>query len=136
MKINHLGIAVKSLEQSVPLFEKFFGVKAGEIEYVSKQMVNVRKISLENCDIELLEGTDQNSPITKYIEKKGEGIHHCSFEVTDIAKTLSKLKEEGVKLIDDTPRTGADDMLIAFLHPRSTAGVLMELTQLKKKETI
>ena len=134
MKINHLGIAVKSLEQSVPLFEKIFGVKAGELEYVSEQMVNVRKISIENCDIELLEGTDQNSPITKYIEKKGEGIHHCSFEVNDIKNALNKLKEEGVKLIDDTPRMGADDMLIAFLHPKSTAGVLMELAQLKGKE--
>jgi methylmalonyl-CoA/ethylmalonyl-CoA epimerase len=134
MKINHLGIAVKSLEQSVPVFEKIFGVKAGEIEYVSGQMVNVRKISLENCDVELLEGTDPDSPITKFIEKKGEGIHHCSFEVTDIANALNELKEEGVKLIDDTPRTGADDMLIAFIHPKSTAGVLMELTQIKGKD--
>jgi len=130
MKINHLGIAVKSLEQSVPVFENIFGVRAGELEHVSEQMVNVRKISLENCDVELLEGTDQNSPITKYIEKKGEGIHHCSFEVADIENALNKLKEEGVNLIDDTPRTGADDMLIAFLHPKSTAGVLIELTQL------
>ncbi len=132
MKINHLGIAVKSLEQSVPLFEKIFGVKADELEYVPEQMVNVRKISLENCDVELLEGTAPDSPITKFIEKKGEGIHHCSFKVADIENALSKLKEEGVKLIDDTPRTGADDMLIAFLHPKSTAGVLMEFTQLKK----
>jgi len=133
MKINHLGIAVKSLEQSVPVFEKIFGVKAGELEYVSEQKVNVRKISLENCDVELLEGTDLDSPITKFIEKKGEGIHHCSFEVTDIAKALNELKEEGVKLIDDTPRTGADDMLIAFLHSKATAGVLMELAQTKGK---
>ncbi len=134
MKINHLGIAVKSLEQSVPVFEKIFGVKAGELEYVSGQKVNVRKISLENCDVELLEGTDPDSPITKFIEKKGEGIHHCSFEVTDIMKALSKLKEEDIKLIDDIPRTGADDMLIAFLHPKSTAGVLMELAQIKGKD--
>jgi methylmalonyl-CoA/ethylmalonyl-CoA epimerase len=134
MKINHLGIAVKSLERSVPVFEKIFGVKAGELEYVSGQKVNVRKISLENCDVELLEGTEPDSPITKFIEKKGEGIHHCSFEVADIANALNELKEEGVKLIDDTPRTGADDMLIAFLHPKSTSGVLMELTQIKGKE--
>ena len=134
MNINHLGIAVKSLEQSVPIFEKIFRAKAGELEYVSEQMVNVRKISLDNCDIELLEGTAPDSPITKFIEKKGEGIHHCSFEITDIENALKRLKEEGVKLIDDTPRTGADDMLIAFLHPKSTAGVLMELTQIKKED--
>ena len=132
MKINHLGIAVRSLEKSVPIFEKIFGVKAGKEEYVSEQRVNIRKLSIENCDIELLEGTCPDSPITKFIEKKGEGIHHCSFEVSDIENTLSKLKEEGINLINETPRTGADDMLIAFLHPKSTAGVLMELTQLKR----
>ena len=136
MKINHLGIAVKSLEESVPVFEKVFGVKAGETEYVSEQKVNVRKLSIDNCDIELLEGTRPDSPITKFIEKKGEGIHHCSFEVSDIKNTLNKLKEEGINLIDEIPRTGADDMLIAFLHPKSTAGVLMELTQFKGEETI
>jgi len=136
MKINHLGIAIRSLEKSVPIFEKIFGVKAGEIEYVSDQRVNVRKIYIENCDIELLEGTSPDSPITKFIEKKGEGIHHCSFEISDIKNTLSKLKEEGINLINEIPRTGADDMLIAFLHPKSTAGVLMELTQFKGEETI
>ncbi|MBL7128380.1 MAG: methylmalonyl-CoA epimerase [Ignavibacteria bacterium] len=136
MKINHLGIAVKSLEESVPVFEKVFGVKAGETEYVSEQKVNVRKLSIDNCDIELLEGTRPDSPITKFIEKKGEGIHHCSFEVSDIVNSLNKLKEEGINLINETPRTGADDMLIAFLHPKSTAGVLMELTQFKGEETI
>ena len=132
MKINHLGIAVRSLENSVPIFEKIFGVKAGKTEYVSEQRVNIRKISIENCDIEFLEGTSPDSPITKFIEKKGEGIHHCSFEVSDIANSLNKLKEEGINLINETPRTGADEMLIAFLHPKSTAGMLMELTQLKR----
>lgn len=136
MKINHLGIAVRTLEESVPVFEKIFGAKAGKAEYVSEQQVNVRKFSIENCDIELLEGTSPDSPITKFIEKKGEGIHHCSFEVSDIETSLSKLKKEGVNLINETPRTGADDMLIAFLHPKSTAGVLMELAQFKRKETI
>jgi len=135
MRINHLGIAVRSLENSVPIFEKIFGVKAGKAEYVSEQKVNVRKISIENCDIELLEGTSPDSPITKFVEKKGEGIHHCSFEVSDIVESLNKLKKEGVKLIDETPRIGADEMLIAFLHPKATAGVLMELTQLKREES-
>jgi len=136
MKINHLGIAVRSLEKSVPIFEKIFGVKAGKEEYVSEQRVNIRKLSIENCEIELLEGTSPDSPITKFIEKKGEGLHHCSFEVFDIVSSLSKLKEEGVNLINEAPRTGADDMLIAFLHPKSTAGVLMELAQFKGEETI
>jgi len=135
MRINHMGIAVRSLENSVPIFEKIFGVKAGKAEYVSEQKVNVRKISIENCDIELLEGTSPDSPITKFVEKKGEGIHHCSFEVSDIVESLNKLKKEGVKLIDETPRIGADEMLIAFLHPKATAGVLMELTQLKREES-
>jgi len=134
LKINHIGIAVKSLERSVPVFEKILGVKAGNVEHVSEQKVNVRKLCIENCNIELLEGTSPDSPITKFVEKKGEGIHHCSFEVSDIAESLNKLKEGGVNLINEEPRTGADDMLIAFLHPKSTAGVLMELTQFKKEE--
>ncbi|MBS1517749.1 MAG: methylmalonyl-CoA epimerase [Bacteroidetes bacterium] len=132
MKLAHLGIAVKSLDDSVKIFEKIFKVKATEKEYVDEQKVNVRKLHLENCDLELLEGTDPESPISKYIEKKGEGIHHVSFEVSDIAGSLIELKEEGIKLINETPRTGADDMLIAFLHPKSTNSILIEFTQKKK----
>jgi methylmalonyl-CoA/ethylmalonyl-CoA epimerase len=133
MKLEHLGIAVKSLEQSVPIFEKIFGVKASPVQVVEEQKVKVQKIKLENCDIEILEGTDPESPISKHIEKRGEGIQHCSFEVHDIVKSLSELKEGGVKLINETPRVGAEDMLIAFLHPKSTAGILMELAQPGKK---
>jgi methylmalonyl-CoA/ethylmalonyl-CoA epimerase len=133
MKLEHLGIAVKSLEQSVPIFEKIFGVKASPVQEVTEQKVKVQKIKLENCDIEILEGTDPESPISKHIEKRGEGIQHCSFEVHDIEKSLAELKEGGVKLINETPRVGADNMLIAFLHPKSTAGILMELAQPGKK---
>lgn len=133
MKLEHLGIAVKSLEQSVPIFEKIFGVKASPVQVVEEQKVKVQKIKLENCDIEILEGTDAESPISKHIEKRGEGIQHCSFEVHDIVKSLSELKEGGVRLINEEPRVGADDMLIAFLHPKSTAGILMELAQPGKK---
>ncbi len=133
MKLEHLGIAVKSLEQSVPIFEKIFGVKASPVQEVTEQKVKVQKIKLENCDIEILEGTDPESPISKHIEKRGEGIQHCSFEVQDIEKSLAELKEGGVKLINETPRVGADNMLIAFLHPKSTAGILMELAQPGKK---
>lgn len=132
MKLDHLGIAVKSLEQSVPVFEKIFGVEASPVEHVEEQKVNVRKLHLTNCDIELLEGTSPESPISKFIEKRGEGIHHCSFEVADIINKLFHLDNAGINLIDKTPKTGADDMLIAFLHPKSTAGVLMELSQHKK----
>lgn len=131
MKLEHLGIAVKSLENSVPLFEKIFGVKAGEMEYVAEQKVNVRKIKLENFDIELLEATSEDSPIGKFIDKKGEGIHHCSFNVTDVAGKLEELKQNGIQLIDQQPRIGAEGMLIAFLHPKSTNGILMELAQHK-----
>lgn len=133
MKLEHLGIAVKSLEQSVPIFEKIFGVKASPVQEVTEQKVKVQKIKLENCDIEILEGTDPESPISKHIEKRGEGIQHCSFEVHDIEKSLAELKEGGVRLINETPRVGADNMLIAFLHPKSTAGILMELAQPGKK---
>lgn len=133
MKLAHIGIAVNSLEASAPVFEKIFSVKASETEHVEEQKVNVRKIHLENCDIELLEGTDSESPISKFIEKKGEGIHHVSFDVNDIQGSLDKIKAEGIKLINETPRTGADDMLVAFLHPKSANGVLIEFTEEKKK---
>ena len=131
MKLAHIGIAVKSLDEAVPNYEKVFGVKAGELEYVEEQKVNVRKLHLENMDIELLEGTAPDSPITKFIEKRGEGVHHCSFDVNDIEKSLADAKNNGIELINETPRTGADDMLIAFLHPKSTGGVLIEYTQKK-----
>lgn len=131
MKLAHIGIAVKSLDEAVPNYEKVFGVKAGELEFVEEQKVNVRKLKLDNMDIELLEGTAPDSPISKFIEKRGEGVHHCSFEVDDIESSLSEAKNNGIELINETPRTGADDMLIAFLHPKSTGGVLIEYTQKK-----
>ncbi|HMS66418.1 MAG TPA: methylmalonyl-CoA epimerase [Ignavibacteria bacterium] len=131
MNLSHIGIAVKSLETSVPVFEKIFNVKASEAEFVEMQKVNVRKIHLENCDIELLEGTDPESPISKFIEKRGEGIHHVSFNTENIQGALDKIKSEGIKLINENPVTGADDMLVAFLHPKSTNGVLIELTEPK-----
>ena len=131
MNLAHIGIAVKSLEVSAPVFEKIFNVKASEIEFVKEQKVNVRKLHLDNCDIELLEGTADDSSISKFIEKRGEGIHHISFGVRGIQESLDKLKSEGIKLINETPRTGADEMLVAFLHPKSTNGVLVEFTEPK-----
>ena len=132
MKLAHIGIAVRSLNDSAPVFEKIFNTKAAEKEFVEEQKVNVRKIHLENCDIELLEGTDPESPISKYIEKKGEGIHHVSFEVEGIQNKLDEVGRCGIKLINETPRTGADNMLVAFLHPKSTNSVLIEFTEEKK----
>ena len=132
MKLAHIGIAVKSLLESAPVFEKIFNTKAGEKEYVEEQKVNVRKIRLENCEIELLEGTDSESPISKYIEKRGEGIHHISFEVEGIQNKLDEVSKGGIKLINETPRIGADNMLVAFLHPKSTNGVLIEFTEQQK----
>jgi methylmalonyl-CoA/ethylmalonyl-CoA epimerase len=129
MKLAHIGIAVKSLETSVPLFEKIFNVKPTEKEFVEEQKVNVRKFHLENCDIELLEGTSPDSPVSKFIEKRGEGIHHISFGVKKIKNTLDKIKSEGIELINELPQTGADEMLVAFLHPKSTNNVLIELTE-------
>ena len=129
MKLAHLGIAVKSLENSVPVFEKIFGVKASEVEFVEEQKVNVRKIHLENCDIELLEATDAESPIKKFIDKKGEGIHHVAFDVDDIEKEMKRVYEAGFELINKAPKKGADNKLIAFLHPKSTGGMLVELCQ-------
>ncbi len=131
MNLAHIGIAVKSLDVSAAVFEKIFNTKASEKEFVKEQKVNVRKISLDNCDIELLEGTDPESPISKFIEKKGEGIHHVSFGVNDIQGSLDRVRAGGIQLINETPRTGADDMLVAFLHPKSTGGVLMEFTEPK-----
>ena len=131
MNLAHIGIAVKSLDVSAAVFEKIFNTKASEKEFVEEQKVNVRKISLDNCDIELLEGTDPESPISKFIEKKGEGIHHVSFGVKDIQGSLDRVRAGGILLINETPRTGADDMLVAFLHPKSTGGVLMEFTEPK-----
>ena len=131
MNLAHIGIAVKSLDVSAAVFEKIFNTKASEKEFVEEQKVNVRKISLDNCDIELLEGTDPESPISKFIEKKGEGIHHVSFGVKDIQGSLDRVRAGGIQLINETPRTGADDMLVAFLHPKSTGGVLMEFTEPK-----
>ncbi|MEZ4691782.1 MAG: methylmalonyl-CoA epimerase [Ignavibacteria bacterium] len=133
MNLAHIGIAVKSLDESVPVFEKIFNVKAGEKEFVEGQKVNVRKIRLDNCDIELLEGTDPESPISKFIEKKGEGIHHVSFGVKDIQGNLDRIGDSGIKLINEKAVIGADEMLVAFLHPKSTNSVLMELTEPQTK---
>jgi len=129
MKLEHIGIAVKSLEQATAVFKKIFETEASEVEIVEEQKTKVVKFRLENCDIELLEGTSPDSPVSNFIEKKGEGIHHLSFSVEDVAASLKKMESKGIRLVNTTPTTGADNMKVGFLHPKSTNNILLELTE-------
>ncbi len=130
-KIEHIGIAVKDISKSDGLFKKLFGVEAYKLEEVSSEGVKTSFFQVGPNKIELLEATSPESPVAKFIEKKGEGIHHIAFEVEDINAELERLKKEGFDLIHSTPKDGADNKLIAFLHPKSTGGVLIELCQEK-----
>jgi methylmalonyl-CoA/ethylmalonyl-CoA epimerase len=129
LKIEHLGIAVKNLEQSNTLFEKLFGKTPYKLEKVESEGVSTSFFMMGESKIELLEGTGPESPITKFIEKKGEGIHHIAFEVKDIRSEMNRLKNEGFMLLSEEPKKGADNKLICFLHPKGTNGVLIELCQ-------
>jgi len=128
-KINHIGIAVHSLDASIPFYRDQLGMKFEGMEEVPDQQVRVAFLQVGESRIELLEPTSENSPVAKYLEKKGEGIHHIAYEVEDIAATLKTMKEQGVRLIDEAPRQGAHDSLIAFLHPKASGGVLTEICQ-------
>jgi methylmalonyl-CoA/ethylmalonyl-CoA epimerase len=137
MKISHFGIAVRDLKSAEQLFAKLLGVSDTHHEEVADQKVRIASFELGDARIELTEPTSADSPISKFLEKRGEGIHHVAFEVEDVAKELARLKAQGFQLIDETPRPGSHNTLIAFLHPRSTNGVLVELCQqnpLLKKE--
>jgi len=129
LKIEHLGIAVKSLEQSNLLFEKLFGKAAYKLEKVESEGVSTSFFMMGESKIELLEATNPESPIAKFIEKKGEGIHHIAFEVDDIHSEMKRLQGEGFTLLSEQPKKGADNKLICFLHPKGTNGVLIELCQ-------
>ena len=131
--IEHIGIAVANLENSVRLYEEIFGLKCYKIEEVADQKVRTAFFKIGTTKIELLESTDQEGPISKFIEKKGEGIHHIAFAVTSIEEMLEGAQRAGVKLIDTRPRPGADGLDIAFLNPKSTSGVLIELCENKNK---
>ncbi len=128
-KIEHIGIAVKDLNESNKLFASLLGMPHYKIETVESEGVNTSFFQSGPNKIELLEATNSNSPIAKFIEKKGEGIHHIAFAVDDIEKELKRLEEEGFQLINSIPKKGADNKLVAFLHPKSTNGVLIELCQ-------
>lgn len=125
-KIDHLGIAVKSLAEAIPLWEKLLGTKCENIEEVASQKVRTAFLKVGDVWIELLEATSDDSAIAKYIEKNGEGVQHVAFGTDDIVAELAKAKEDGIRLIDEAPRPGAGGMEIAFLHPKSTRGVLTE----------
>ena len=128
-KIEHIGIAVKSLEVSNVVFEKLFGAPAYKSEEVESEGVNTSFFMNGPNKIELLEATNPESPIAKFLEKKGEGIHHIAFDVEDIVLEIARLKAEGFIVLNDIPKKGADNKLVAFLHPKSTNGVLIELCQ-------
>lgn len=128
-KIEHIGIAVKDLQASNLLFEKLFGVPAYKEEEVVSEGVKTSFFQNGPNKIELLEATNPESPIAKFIEKKGEGIHHIAFDVTDIVAEIARLEGEGFVVLNSTPKKGADNKLVAFLHPKSTNGVLIELCQ-------
>lgn len=130
--IEHLGIAVKSLEEAIPYYENVLGLKCYAIEEVVEQKVKTAFFQVGQTKIELLESTDPEGPVGKFIEKKGEGIHHLAFATEGLQESLDILAEKGVTLIDKTPRKGAEGLNIAFLHPKSTFGVLTELCEKPK----
>jgi methylmalonyl-CoA/ethylmalonyl-CoA epimerase len=134
MKIDHLGIATKSIEEALKFWQDSLGLENIHTEIVEEQKVRVAMLPIGESKIELLEPTSEDSPISKFLEKRGGGIHHIAIEVEDIEVSLAKMKENGAKLIDETPRIGAEGCLIAFVHPQSTNGVLLELTQRIEKK--
>ena len=133
-KIEHIGIAVKNLEESNLLFEKLFGNPPYKEEEVESEGVKTSFFMNGPNKIELLEATNINSPIAKFIEKKGEGVHHIAFDVEDIQSEIKRLKKEGFVVLNEVPKKGADGKLVVFLHPKSTNGVLIELCQDIKDE--
>ena len=128
-KINHIGIAVKNLEASLPFYRDTLGMTFEGDEVVAEQKVKVAFLAVGDSRIELLEPTADDSPVAKFLEKNGEGVHHIAYEVADLTLALAELKRDGVRLIDETPRSGAHGTSIAFLHPKATGGVLTELCQ-------
>jgi len=131
-KIDHIGIAVKSVKETTELLSNILGLKVAGEEIVEEQKVKVAFLPLGDSELELLESTSPEGPIARFIEKKGEGIQHIAFRVNNIEEVLEKLKKEGVRLIDEKPRYGAGGAKIAFLHPKSTNGILVELCERDK----
>ncbi|MCB9248830.1 MAG: methylmalonyl-CoA epimerase, partial [Ignavibacteriales bacterium] len=131
--IEHIGIAVKNLDESIKYYEDVLGLKCYSIEEVTDQKVKTAFFKVGQTKIELLESTQEDGPIGKFIEKKGEGIHHLAFHVKNIENALDEANSKGIRLIDEKPRKGAEGLNIAFLHPKSTNGVLTEFCEDKSK---
>lgn len=129
LKIDHLGIAVKSIDQSKSFWTDILGLSLEGTETVEEQKVTTAFLPVGESEVELLESTSPDGPIARHLEKKGEGIQHVAFRVENIEAALAELKEKGVRLIDETPRKGAGGAKIAFLHPKATNGILVELSE-------
>lgn len=128
-KINHIGIAVKSLNDALPFYRDQLGMAFLGTEEVAEQKVNVAMLQIGESKVELLEPTSEESPVAKFIEKNGPGIHHLAYEVEDIESAIAKLLSDGARMVDEKPRSGAHGTRIAFVHPKSSGGVLTELCQ-------
>lgn len=128
-KINHIGIAVQSIDATLPFYRDQLGMEFLGCEEVPEQKVKVAMLAIGDSKIELLEPTSNDSPVAKFLEKSGQGIHHVAYEVADLEAALAKMVREGARLIDEKPRNGAHGTLIAFVHPKSSHGVLTELCQ-------
>lgn len=127
--IDHIGVAVKSIDAALEFWERTLGVSCHGVEEVAEQKVKTAFLPLKDSEVELLEPTAEDSPVAKFIAKKGEGMHHMALRVDDLEAALAELKAKGVRLIDEKPRRGAGGALIAFIHPAATGGVLLELCQ-------
>ncbi|MBZ2174571.1 methylmalonyl-CoA epimerase [Schnuerera sp. xch1] len=128
-KVDHIGIAVKDLDKTIKFYEEILGIKCVDTEIVEEQKVKTAFLPIGDTEIELLESTDKSGAISKFIEKRGQGIQHIAYRVDDIEKALEELKKRGIRLIDEKPRDGAGGAKIAFLHPKSTFGVLIEFCE-------
>ncbi len=128
-KINHIGVAVKSLDETLPFYRDVLGMPFAGIEEVAEQKVRVAMLGIGESKIELLEPTSEDSPVAKFLEKNGPGIHHVAYEVADIDAAIARMKDQGARMIDETARNGAHGTRIAFVHPKSSNGVLTELCQ-------
>lgn len=131
-KVDHIGIAVNSLKTSIPLYERLLGSNCYKTEQVSGEQVDTAFFLQDGAKIELLESLDPNGVIAKFIAKKGEGLHHIAFEVPDIQAEMERLKKDGFNLLNEAPKSGADNKWVCFVHPKDTGGVLVELCQTKK----
>lgn len=129
LKVDHIGIAVKDLEETLKFYTDILGLEAGGTEVVEEQKVKVAFLPIGDTEVELLESTSEDGPIARYIEKNGEGVQHIAFKVDDIEAAIAYMQEKGMRMIDEQPRYGAGGAKIAFVHPKSSHRVLVELTQ-------